>query len=174
MNTETRMGTIKALDRQDAIDKMKELGERKVCMFMTTMDRRPIPVRPMAVQQVCEHGNFWFLSSRTSAKDQQLRKDPQVQLLFADASNAEFMSVLGTAEEIDDQQKKLDLWNPIAKAWFPNGVEDPDLTVIKVTTTDAQYWDTEHGKLVSMIKILGAVVTGEPADGGVQGKLHVR
>jgi len=167
------MGTTARMDRHEAITKMKELGEGKVCMFLTSMDQRPIPSRPMAVQQVCDKGNFWFLSSRTSAKDQQLRQDPQVQLMFADTSNAEYMSVLGTAEEIDSMEKKKELWSSMAKAWFPGGVEDPDLTVIKVTTTGAHYWDTKHGKLVSMIKILGAAVTGNPADIGVEGTIKL-
>jgi len=44
--------------------------------------------------------------------------------------------VAGTAEIIHDMAKKKELWNPIAKAWFPDGVDDPELTVLEVMPTE--------------------------------------
>ena len=106
-------------------------------------------------------------------KDHEIAADPTVQLIFANTGGSEYMSVFGTAEVIDDMAKKKELWSPIAKAWFPEGVEDPDLTVLKVKPSEGYYWDTKSGKLVSMLKILTAAVTGNPSDGGVKGRITV-
>lgn len=74
----------------------------------------------------------------------------------------------------DDRAKKEELFTSLAKAWFPEGVDDPELTLLKVTITDARYWDTKDGKLAAMIKIAGAAVTGKLNDSGsIQGSISV-
>jgi len=168
------MSDTETLSGERAIHKFKEVvGHNPMCMFLTGLDQRPIPGRPMTTQKVCDQGNFWFLSSRSSMKDHDIAADPTVQLIFANMGGSEYMSVFGTAEVIEDMAKKKELWSPIAKAWFPLGVDDPDLTVLKVKPSEGYYWDTKNGKLVSMLKILTAVVTGDPSDGGVQGRITV-
>lgn len=39
-----------------------------------------------------------------------------------------------------------------ANAWVENGVENPDLRVLKVVP-ESGYWDTKDGKLMAGIKI---------------------
>jgi general stress protein 26 len=70
--------------------------------------------------------------------------------------------------------RKKELWSVFAKAWVPDGVENPDLRVLKVTPTDGYYWDTKQGKVVAAVKIAFALVTGNVGkDGGVEGPLKV-
>jgi len=46
--------------------------------------------------------------------------------------------------------------------------------VIKVTPTDAYYWDTKYGKMVSYVKMIAGMITGNMKnDGGVEGRLNV-
>ena len=53
-----------------------------------------------------------------------------------------------------------DHWTPSAKAWFPKGVDDPDIAVITVDVEDAEYWDAPSGKIVVLYAYAKAVVTG--------------
>lgn len=165
---------VRNLTHQEAIDKFKELVKHEAtCLFTTQLTQVPLTTRPMSVQEVCDQGNFWFLSSRDSDKDAEIKIDNRVQLFFLNSSDYEFLTVYGTASISRDQQKIDELWTDIAKAWFEDK-NDPRITVIKVTPEEGFYWDTKSGKLVSMIKILASAVSGKTLQEGVEGTISVR
>jgi len=168
------MGTYKDLTDEKAVAKLKALAEDiNVCMFCTELTELPINTRPMGVQEVDDDGNIWFISSKNSNKNFEIKEDNRVQLIFSKTSSAEYLSVYGTAEIYRDQSKIDDLWTPIAKAWFEQGKEDPDVTVIKVSPSDAYYWDTKDGKIITLLKIAASALTGAKSDGGIEGKINV-
>lgn len=174
-DTEKKASQIKNLTHQEAIDKFKQLIKHEpTCLFTTQLSQVPLTVRPMSVQKVCDQGNFWFLSSSESDKNEEIKIDDRVQLFFVNTSDYEFLSVYGKASITRDKQKIEELWTDIAKAWFEDGKEDPRVTVIKVTPEEGFYWDTKNGKLVSMIKILASAVTGKTLEEGVEGTIAVK
>lgn len=168
------MSTLKNLSGQKAIDKLKEIAEDVgVCLFCTELTQLPINSRPMGISEVDAHGNLWFISSRSSNKNFEIQKDNRVQLFFSKASDNHFLSVYGTAEIYTDPQKIEALWQPLAKAFFEEGKDDPDVTVICVKPEEAYYWESNDGKLVSLLKIGVAAMTGIRADGSREGSIHV-
>jgi general stress protein 26 len=171
---EEKTSQLKNLTQQEAIDKFKELIKHEpTCLFTTRLTQVPLTTRPMSVQKVCDQGNFWFLSSSESDKNEEIKIDDRVQLFFLNTSDYEFLSVYGKASITRDKQKIDELWTDIAKAWFEDGKDDPRVTVIKVTPEEGFYWDTKNGKLISMIKILASAVTGKTMEEGVEGKISV-
>ena len=76
---------------------------------------------------------------------------------------------------ISKEPRKIDeLWTKSVEAWFPNGKDKPNLTLLCVRPTSAQSKDTENGKLIAFEKILTAAVTSKPnANGSVQGDIKV-
>jgi general stress protein 26 len=128
----------------------------------------------MSVQKVCDQGNFWFLSASDSDKNQEIAADSRVQIFISNTSNYEFLSVYGKATISRDREKIDEFWSDIAKAWFPEGKDDPRVTVIKVQPEQGFYWDTKDGKLVSMIKIAASAVSGKTLLEGVEGTISVR
>lgn len=165
---------VKNLTHREAIDKFQELVKHEsTCLFTTQLTRVPLMTRPMGVQQVCDQGNFWFLSSSESEKNAEIAIDDRVQLFFINSGDSEFLSVYGTATISRNPQKIDELWTPIANAWF-DGKDDPRITVIKVTPQEGFYWDTKSGKLVSMIKILASAVSGKTLEEGVEGTIRVQ
>jgi general stress protein 26 len=169
------MGEVKNLERTQAIDKLKKLAEGiNICMFCTKADNVPFQSRPMATQQVDDNGDFWFISSAESHKNWEIRDNDVVQLIYAKPGDSQFISVNGHAIVVKDRQKLDEIWNDIAKAWFPEGKDDPNITIIRVRPDHAYYWDTKHGKMVSMLKIAVAAVTGNPKDDGVEGNLSLK
>lgn len=169
------MGDLKNLFGQDAVNKMKEIAEgTNICMFCTQSDALPFPTRPMATQEVDEEGNFWFFSGRESNKNKELRQDDTVQLLYANVPKSEYMSVTGTVDVYTDHAKIAELWNGIIKAWFKEGKNDPNLTLIRVRPTEGYYWDTKDGKMISMLKITVSAATGLSfGDSGIEGNVSV-
>ena len=167
-------GDVENLSHEKAIGKMQELVKHNsMCLFTTSLTKLPLETRPMSVQKVCDQGNFWFLSADNSNHNAEIEKDPRVQLFFTNENDAEFLTIYGTATISKDRTKINELWSSLVKAWFPEGKEDPHITVIKVTPEDGFYWDTKNGKAISLIKIATAAVTGKPMDGGIEGELSV-
>ena len=168
------MGIVKDLSRDEAIAKLKELAEDiRTCMFCTGVKNLPFETRPMSTAEVDEQGNFWFMSGSDSNKNYEIGADNTVQLIYAKTADLHFLSVAGEATIIRDREKTEDLWNIFAKAWFQEGKDDPNLTLIRVKPTHAYYWDTMHGKAVSLLKIAASVVTGKTMDDGVEGTLNI-
>lgn len=66
-----------------------------------------------------------------------------------------------------------ELWEPIIKIWFTEGVDDPRITVLKVTPTDGYYWDNKHGNAVAGIKMMIGAMLGKTLDNSIEGKLAV-
>jgi general stress protein 26 len=169
------MGDIQNLQNTEAIEKIRDLATKNggICMFVTALNKRPQSARPMSGQDVDEHGNIWFFSEKSSDKNQEIKANPEVQLFYANHGSSEYLSVYGEAEIVYDKVLIEKYWTPIAKAWFTEGKDDPEISLIKVKTIDAYYWDTKSNKLVSLIKIAASVVSGKTMDGGVEGSLDV-
>lgn len=162
------------LSGPDAVSKIKELaGKTDTCFFSTDLKGgRAAATRPMSVQQIDDAGNLWFLSADDSHKNQEIESDPRVQLLFQGSAHSDFMTLAGHAEISRDKEKIKELWEPLVKTWFTEGVDDPRITVIKVTPDEGYYWDTKHGKPVAFIKMLAGAVIGKTLDDSIQGELN--
>ncbi len=165
------MGDVKDLSNSEAVDKIRELaGDIKTCMFCTYKDNK-MEARPMSSQKVDEEGNVWFLSDKNSSKNKAIHANGNVDLLYAEGTD-KFMMLHGVATISADKEKIKELWNPIAKIWFTEGVDDPAISVIKVAFKDGYYWNTKHGKMVEMAKMAAALVTGTTMDDGIEGALN--
>ncbi len=168
------MGEVQNLSNTEAVKKIQEIAkDAAICLFATNLSSLPISTRPMATQKVDDDGNIWFLSSKSGHQTNDINQDSRVQLFYADKSSSEYLSVYGEATILYDRELAKELWSPIAKTWFTEGVDDPDLSIIKVTPSDAYYWDTKNNKVVSLIKILAGAVTGKTMDDGVKGKISM-
>lgn len=169
------MGDVKNINNSEAIEKIKELAKKaETCLFCTKIETgKSFSTRPMSAQQVDDNGNLWFLSDKDSTKNMELKNDDHVQLLFSGSSHSDFLSVYGTATILYDKEKIKELWEPIVKAWFKEGKDDPQISVIKIMPEEGYYWDTKHGKLVSLAKIVASMVTGKTMDDGIEGKIRV-
>jgi general stress protein 26 len=133
----------------------------------------PVQTRPMSVQKTDSEGNLWFLSANDSHKNAEIKKDAHVQLLFQGSAHSDFLNLYGKATISTDKKKIKELWEPIVKVWFTEGIDDPRITVIKVTPREGYYWDNKHGNAIAYIKMLAGAATGKTLDDSVNGTLKV-
>src|SRR5689334_18346796 len=148
------MGDKQNLANQDAIRKMKDMAEEiKICMFCTYDAQHVMQTAPMSASEIDDDGTFWFLSTKESKRNKDLEADPATDLIFAQPSASNYLSVRGRSEVLYDRNKIDDLWNGIVKTWFTEGKDDPNISVIKFTPEEAYYWDTKNGKMISFLKI---------------------
>jgi general stress protein 26 len=167
------MGDVQNLTGRDAIAKLRTLAKGEICHFVTFTGAFEIQSRPMSTQEVENDGSIWFISNMDSHVTKEVEQNAQVQLLYSNKGSQDYISIEGEAEIVDDQVLIDKYWTPIAKAWFPEGKEDPAIRLICVRPTEAFYWDTKHGKLVSFLKIVAGVLTGKTMDDSVEGTLKV-
>lgn len=158
---------------EHAIEKIKDLAEDQICL-LCTYSNGAIVSRPMGTQAVDADGTIWFMSKDSSEVNEQIQADEKVYLMYSNTGKQHYLSLAGTAEILRDRNKVEELWNPMAKAWFEEGKDDPSLTLIRVTPDEGHYWDTKNGKLVSMLKIaVAALAGGNKDDGGIDGDLKI-
>lgn len=164
----------KNLQDKEAAAKFKKLVEDiRVCMFITATNSDE-HTRPMSAVEVEENGTLWFFTDVRSIKVDEVERERDVHLTFAHPDKESYLDVWGTASVTTDRQLIKDKWSPVVKAWFPDGEEDPNLALLKITPNDVYYWDAESGKMVQFFKMAVAAVTGNPsvAD-GKEGKLSL-
>jgi len=147
-------------DNQDR-KRLRELIEKIELAMMVTIDGEELRARPMTTSQMDEDGNLWFFSNEFTAKTEEIMKEHHVNLSYADKASNSYVSISGTASMVQDKAKINELWNPILKAWFPNGKDDPDMTLIKVVPQSSEYWDSSASKMVQLFKISKAIIKGE-------------
>jgi len=164
------------LTNTEAIKKIKELSENaKICMFCTELGTLPINSRPMSLQETDDEGNLWFISGDTSNKNFEIKEDKRVQLFFMNNGDYQYLSVFGDATIYKDKSTIEDKWSPMAKAWFEDGKDEPNVSIIRVEPKDSYYWDTKAGKLVSILNFVANAVTGKTTDNsdGVEGNAKI-
>jgi general stress protein 26 len=168
------MSEHKVLSGDEGLKKIGELiKDVRICMMTTAAGDGSFDSRPMATQETEFDGTVWFLSRHESLKVKELESDSQVGLMYADPGNHNYVTAKGRATISQDKAKIHELWNPMFKAWFPGGEDDPQITVIRVDVTEAQYWEASSSKLVFGIKYLAAAVTGGKVDVGESGAVKV-
>ena len=150
---------------------LKEMAEKvRICMFNTITDDG-FHSRPMGTAKIEEDGSIWFFTNEYSPKSKEISRDNEVNLGYSDPSNNTYIAINGKAELVDDQARKEAYFSAPIKAWFPEGANDPNLILIKVTPNSAEYWDSSSSKMVVAFNMLKAIVTGETPDMGENEKM---
>jgi general stress protein 26 len=168
------MSDFKVLSGDEGRKKIGELiKDVRICMLTTAGPDGSFDSRPMATQETDFDGTVYFLTRQESGKVQEMEDDTHVSLIYADPSNHNYVTAKGRAQISHDKAKIHELWNPMFKAWFPDGEDDPSIAVIKVEVEEANYWEASSSKLVFGIKYLARAITGGGVDVGEQGKVLV-
>ena len=154
--------TPQNLTQEQMIAKVAELiKDINVAMLTTEAEDGLLHSRPMATQKTEFDGTLWFFTGLSTGKISELDWNPEVNVSYAEPSHSRYVSVSGTAEIVNDRAKMEELWSDIYKAWFPQGLDDPDVCLMKVEVTFAEYWDVPSGKMVQVFGFLKALATGE-------------
>src|SRR3954447_23935140 len=149
------------LENQEAIKKLTDLVEEvKVCMFATIQEDDSLYSRPMQTVQIDENGSLWFFTNEYSAKVDDVSKDNTVYLMYSHPGQNTYVHIKGKGSIIRDKGKIEELWSPVVKAWFPKGIDDPALALLKVDTSEASYWDGTSSKFVEFFKLVKAIAKG--------------
>jgi general stress protein 26 len=154
------MATDAVRDQDRVWDLMKKIG----FAMLVTSDGEKLRARPMAAYIERDEGMIYFLTDARRHKDEEIARDPHVNLAFADAGSQKYVSLTGMAAISNDRAKIRELFSTPAKAWW-DSADDPNIRILKITPDDAEFWDSP-GTVVSYVKMAAAAVTGSRPDVG--------
>jgi len=142
--------------------------------MLTTVDETGhLHSRPMSSNgDIDPDGSLWFFTSASSHKVDEIAKLPKVSVSFADPDNQRYVSISGTAHLVRDRNKIDELWRPEFKMWFPNGKDDPDVALLRVSTEQAEYWDSPASTIGYVLNFVSSLVSGKEADLGENRKVQ--
>ncbi|MES2663487.1 MAG: pyridoxamine 5'-phosphate oxidase family protein [Pseudomonadota bacterium] len=157
--------------KQQSVQKLNALIKDVKVAMVTTCDSKVLRSRPMHTQKAEFDGDIWFFTSSETHKIEEIEQDRRVNISYAAPEQNTYVSVSGKASLVHDKEKIKELWNPIYKAWFPEGLDDPNLVLLKVSAEQAEYWDSTSNTIVQLAGFVKAVLTGERAKGGENEKI---
>jgi general stress protein 26 len=160
------------MNEQDARAELWEKIEGIRPAMMTTVEPDgSLRSRPMWTQGDEFDGSLWFFTGDDAPKVDELEQNPHVGLSYAAPDKDLFVSVSGRAELVHDRRKIEELWNKFAEAWFPDGVDDPNLALLRIDVERAQYWEDKKPKLLQLAEVVIAIVRDKPPKSGEEKKL---
>lgn len=123
-----------------SLDTLKKIIKNAdVAMLVTLSLDNHLVSRPMQLQDVEFDGDIWFLTCTDTSKFDELQHNNKVNVIIAEKSYA---SISGTAEIVDDVERKKEYWNKLYETMFDLDYTDPRVTLIRVKAETAEYWDT--------------------------------
>jgi len=155
------MPTTVATDPSTAL--FEKLSGIRVAMLTTTDEAGRLHSRPMATQETSADGALWFYTSTKAPAALNIQASPEVNLSYVDSSLQRYVSVAGRAWILHDTDRIQELWSPAVAAWFPLGLNDPNLTLIRVDVTEADYWDGGEGRFVRLSGFIRELLGEKPA-----------
>ena len=160
--------------QHEELKKVAEMVESIRFAMLTTVEQDgTLRSRPMATMEMDAEGHLWFFTAAPSPKTDEIEQHREVSLGYMRADKQDYLSISGTAEIVRDTDRMKQLWSPWIKPWFPDGLEDPDLALLKVTITEAQYWDAPGSVVTRLYSLARAIATGNPGGLGTSGKIHL-
>lgn len=163
---------VKRLMGESTKEHLKELLKSFDTAMLITHDGDKEHARPMAIAGVEGANTIWFVTSAVSPKIEELTRDSRVAATFQ--SSTQFVALSGKGEVVNDRAKIEELWQASWKVWFPNGKEDPEVRLIRVAVTDAEFWDNAGAKGIRYaFEAVKALVTGEKPE-SIEGASHGR
>lgn len=152
-------------DHQKLAEMIKDIN---FTMMTNIGENGQLHTRPMATMNFGSveefDGNLWFFTRKDSLKVHDIVEDKEVSLAYSHPTSQRYVAVNGFASVVNDKNKMAQLWSPTLKAWFPEGLEDPQIALIKVTVEGAEIWDSPPGAVVKLVGMAKAMLTGQPYD----------
>lgn len=161
--------------REDNLQKLREMvKDIDFCMLTTVDENGDLHSRPMSInEQIDPNGDLWFFTGASSHKVSEILRVPRVNVSFADPDNQNYVSITGVAQLVRDRNKIAELWKPEFKMWFPEGKDDPDIALLRISLEKAEYWDSPSSTIGYVLNFVSSLVMGKEADHGENRKIDL-
>jgi general stress protein 26 len=134
----------------------------RVAMMTTIDDDGTLRSRPLQTLRCADEGTLWFFTSASSPKIAEAQAGGwQVNLSYANPGKQDYVSISGRASLSRDRKLMETLWSKYAEVFFPKGIDDPDLALLRVDIEKAEYWDSPGSAVGRLYGLAKALATGD-------------
>ena len=139
------------------------LKQFHTAMLVTRSPNGALRSRPMHIAEVESDSALWFVTNTESGKMGEIEADPHVNVSMQ--SGTQYLSINGVAHLEQDRDRIRDLWSESWAVWFPDGLHDPHIGLIRVEAKDGEYWDMSGLKRFQYLFRAGqALIQGDTVD----------
>jgi len=165
------------LEGEAAIAKARELlpSFRTAMLVTRSSDGSELHMRPLGMvgDPSVFGGTLWFFTDDRSRKVQEIQRESSVSLVFQNDQDSRYLQLVGTAALVADRAKMRELYTPLLRAWFPGGLDDPHITLIRFDAASGSFWDSPGGILHVLAAFTKSVVTRTPGKSGRTGTMNL-
>lgn len=148
---------------RDGLAKLRQLIESIRVGLLTTVDLHgSLHTRPIETLRCEADGTLWFFTDHHSPKADELSHDFHVSVGYAEPVKGSYVAVAGQGRILRDKALAAELWTFAQRAWYPKGLDDEHLSILRVTPERAEYWEAP-GRITYLLAAAEATVSGKPA-----------
>lgn len=133
-----------------------------------------IKARPMATIRVDDNGDLWFFTNAFSEKAREISGDNEVVITYSHPTSNDYIVVNGVATVINDKEKIKELYQPVIRMWFPRGLKDTKLCLLKVEPLEVEYWSGSSNRFLVFFKMISAIFSADVYKLGEYGRFGLR
>lgn len=133
------------------------------------LDQPGYHAQPMTAFRDEEAGTIWFFTRDDThlAKDAAIGGGQSAMFHYGSKDQNVWACIHGTLSAHGQDREIIDrFWNPILAAWYPDGKDDPNLTLLRFDAHDGRVWVNEGGFFKFAYEIAKANVTKTLPDSG--------
>jgi general stress protein 26 len=108
-------------------------------MLVTRTPNADLRARPLAVADIEDDDDLWFVTSLGTGKVTEILKDPHVCITFQEG--ARYLSLTGRAVVVCDAERLKQVWKERWRTWFPEGPRDPQVVLLRINAEAGEFWD---------------------------------
>jgi general stress protein 26 len=165
-------GKFSPISDPNAYNKLWDMMDSHETFMMTTIRGEQLRSRPMVGYSEKENNTVWFLADKNDAKDDEIEKHRQICISLHKNSH-DYVSLSGQALIVDNLDKKKELWNIAAQAWFKKPIEDPDIILIAFTPEYGEYWQSNRSGIGTFFEMAKALISNERPNLGENKKVNL-
>jgi general stress protein 26 len=133
-----------------------------------------LKTRPMSGHLDREHHRLLFITHRHTGIIGAALRSPAISIAISQEDRNFYAAIACTAAELPGRDLLRQIWTPMASAWFPNGPDDPDATLLALTPVSAEIWNGPSSSVLVAVKLATAKILGRTPDLGVNATIDMR
>lgn len=135
---------------------------------MLGLDRPGYHSQPMTAFREAETGTIWFFTRDDTDLARDAAAPGQTAMFSYGAKDQKVWACIHGALSVHGRDREVieRHWNPVLAAWYPEGKDDPRLTLLRFDADDGRIWVSDGGLMKFAFEIAKANLTGKTPDAG--------
>lgn len=135
---------------------------------MLGLDRPGYHSQPMTAFREAETGTIWFFTRDDTDLARDAAPPGQTAMFSYGSKDQKVWACIHGALSVHGHDRDVieRYWNPVLSAWYPDGKDDPRLTLLRFDGDDGRVWVSDGGLMKFAFEIARANLTGKEPDAG--------